>query len=253
MLCTVEGCDGRATAKGMCSKHYARWRRYGNTDTVRSRWDGHEKQYNVCSVEGCGRLVHRATMCGMHRQRLRRHGDTGVVLPRRNGSVPVGERFWARVDKTGDCWVWTGATQKAWGYGLIGARGKSQLAHRIAWELTNGPIPEGMNVCHRCDNPPCVNPDHLFLGTQADNNADKESKSRGNHPRGERHGTYTKPESVTRGSASPNTHLSERDIRAIRSMYATGDWSQEALGQLFGSDQTAISKIVRRVSWKHVT
>ena len=87
------------------------------------------------------------------------------------------DRLWSRVDKTGDCWVWTGATTTA-GYGEIRFGGKVVRVHRLVYELTVGPIPEGMGVLHRCDNPPCCRPDHLFLGTQRDNARDMVAKGR---------------------------------------------------------------------------
>jgi hypothetical protein len=101
------------------------------------------------------------------------------------------ERFWQHVDKSDTCWNWTAST-KPFGYGRFVTRNhykqKEELAHRVSWELHYGPIPQGMFVCHKCDNPPCVNPEHLFLGTGDDNMKDRNSKQR--QAKGERHGKF---------------------------------------------------------------
>lgn len=99
------------------------------------------------------------------------------------------ERFWEKVNKSGECWTWTACTHHQWGYGHFRAGGKLVTAHRYSWELHNGPIPPGMRVCHRCDNPPCVRPAHLFLGTDADNAHDMIAKGR--HYRGEHNSLKT--------------------------------------------------------------
>lgn len=106
------------------------------------------------------------------------------------------DRFWRKVNKTETCWLWTGYIEKR-GYGRFGYNYKTIEAHRMSWIIANGEIPEGMIICHECDNPSCVNPDHLFLGTHKDNTWDMVDKGRhGGSMRGKKH----KPESLVKMS-----------------------------------------------------
>lgn len=138
-----------------------------------------------CSVGDCDHLLLAKGLCNLHYHRLRNSGR--LTLP------TTEERFWSHVDKAalGGCWLWTGATHE-FGYGQFRSRTSNtpHKAHRAAWEYVVGPIPPGMSVLHRCDVPPCVNPAHLFLGTQMDNIHDMISKGRrraGNPVRGDAH------------------------------------------------------------------
>lgn len=149
-------------------------------------------------------------------------------------------RFWAKVDKRDpdDCWLWTGSVLRS-GYGMLAVKGKGTLAHRVSWGIHNGPIPigegwHGVCVLHRCDVRNCVNPNHLFLGTHAENMRDMEAKGRGRQPRGEK----TAPAKLTEG-----------DVLEIRRRYASGGWTQTELGDEFGVSQAAISLIIVGRNW----
>lgn len=122
-----------------------------------------------CSVDCCTSRAYCKGMCKKHYIRVWRHGNVHASEPR--------VRFEAHVDKSGDCWLWTGP-RSASGYGRCSRGMKKHRAHRVAFALYVAEIPEGMHVLHRCDNPPCVNPAHLFLGTHIDNMRDMEAKGR---------------------------------------------------------------------------
>lgn len=117
--------------------------------------------------------------------------------------------------------------------------------HRIAWELTYGPVPDGLCVCHHCDNRACCNPSHLFVGTKKDNTADMWSKGR-QRPQCYTGGFYMYP---PRGRRNVKAKLCPADVLEIRRRYATGNESQAAIGRAFGIRQTQVSRIVRGEHW----
>ena len=149
-------------------------------------------------------------------------------------------RFWAKVERGQECWIWTGARRKGrFQYGRFLLDGKARLAHRIAWQLTNGPIPDGMCVLHRCDNPPCVNPEHLFLGTHADNMLDCSAKGRLPAAQGVPY---------LRGERHPNHKLTADDVRAIRASRA----SSPDIAAQYGLHRGTVHDIRTRRAWRHV-
>ena len=145
------------------------------------------------------------------------------------------DRFWAKVNKTGECWIWTGS-RNALGYGSFGIAGhKTELAHRTAWRLTNGEdLPSTVKVCHRCDNPPCVRPDHLFLGSQADNVADQIAKGR-------RH--------RTNGAKNGRAKLSVEQVLEIRRRYRPGEVRIIDLATEFNVSKSQIWNVVSGREW----
>jgi hypothetical protein len=150
----------------------------------------------------------------------------------------VEQRFRPKVDKRGpdDCWPWT-ASKVPDGYGKLNFKGTMLAAHRIAWELERGEIPDGLLVLHTCDHPGCCNPAHLFLGTNQDNADDKVRKGR--------HRSVHFP-----GEENPQARLTEEDVRSIRRLAATTD--RLALAARFGVGRGHVNDIIGRRRWKHV-
>src|SRR3990167_9075269 len=153
------------------------------------------------------------------------------------GSTSVTNRFLALVSRTDTCWLWAGTPtvrrDLRYSYGRFRFAGKVRRAHRVSWELANGSIPDGLFVCHHCDTPLCVRPDHLFLGTRADNFDDMRAKGRN-----------------SKGSRISRV-LTEVDVAAIRRSYADGT-RQRALAADYGVSPVTIHQIVHRTSWRHV-
>jgi len=148
------------------------------------------------------------------------------------------ERFWSKVDKSAGpygCWIWTGCVLDN-GCAQFWYNGKMVKASRFVWEITNGPIPDGMFVCHHCDNRRCVNPKHLFLGTHQDNMRDAIQKQR-----------------LAYGEAHGMAKLTDKKVREIRKKYALGGVTYKQLATHYGVSPSLIGQVVRKEVWKHVT
>jgi hypothetical protein len=163
-----------------------------------------------------------------------------------NDTPSLRASFWSMVDTSGECWLWTGA-QTGSGYGYF----RNSHAHRVAWQLVNGPIPDGLLVCHNCpggDNPLCVRPDHMFLGTQLDNMRDMRQKGRG--AEGDRHGMRLHPELVRRGEAHHFARVTREQVRAIRARYAAGGITHQRLADEYGLKRQSVSDILTGRNWR---
>lgn len=173
----------------------------------------------------------------------------------RGQRVDIRERLARRteLDVATGCWVWTGNTRA--GYGRIsmsvGAERKARrfrLVHRVAFEALVGPIPSGLSVLHRCDNPPCCNPEHLFLGTIADNNRDRSEKGRSNRAplknraSGERNGSRTQPHRVPRGEHHGNASLTQSQADEMRALATSLD--TVTLAARFGVHRSTVRRVV---------
>ena len=167
---------------------------------------------NICSIDGCEKKVAARGWCDKHYYRFRKHGDPlKVKVIRTDGTLE--ERFRAKLKEiSSGCIEWRGGKTKT-GYGVIGApkTGKNMMTHRVAWEFENGPIPDGMCVLHKCDNPSCCNPDHLFLGTLKENSGDMVRKQRFPVPR---NGTRVPDEMVLEAISLRKSGMKLRHVHA---------------------------------------
>jgi hypothetical protein len=189
----------------------------------------------ICKIDGCDGAHYALGLCRKHWNRNRKHGSPDDRLHVR---APVEVRFWRFVDKgsRAPCWEWTGARQTT-GYGvtsLTGGRASGRIgAHRLSYQMHCGEIPEGMVIMHSCDNPWCVNPDHLSVGTHAENTADMHTKGRANRPI---------------GSQSSVAKLTEEAVREIRA----SSLSQRKLAEKYGVGATTIRNALHGRYWSHV-
>ena len=148
------------------------------------------------------------------------------------------DKFWSKVKigNSDECWEWQRGRDKN-GYGKFTAMRIQMKSHRVAWALARGKIPDGLLVLHKCDNPPCVNVNHLYLGTWQDNMDDKVSRGRAYSPQGEKQWA---------------SKLTTEDVLKIRQLQSEGKFTQRQLGNIFQVTESQISHIVHRKEWTHI-
>lgn len=237
-ICCVDECEravGKHGARGWCRTHYERWRRHGTTSRVTTGDPG-------CSIDGCqNRHVSRG-WCQAHYARWRRHGSPlGGGAPVMRGAV-LEHRFWAKVDVRGpdECWLWLAGVGGG-GYGRISdGEGGHVAAHRVSYEIANGEIPDGLHILHSCDNPPCVNPAHLRVGTAKDNVADAISRGRMVIP-------------GNRGERNPAAKLSADSVHSMRVEYDASSVTAVELADRYGVSLATVNDVVHRRTWAHVS
>jgi len=188
---------------------------------------GNRKWRCICD---CGEYLEVSTS-QLGRQK---HCNYSYRLPDEQYHQKLRKCFNNKYTEKNGCWEWNKFIHKH-GYGVTGYRNRSMLAHRLSWLLFKEPIPDGIDVCHHCDNPKCVNPDHLFLGTAQDNVRDCFNKKRKSH-KGEKH---------------PGSKITEKEILEIFRLRKMG-WTHQKLADRFKITQSTISNILHRRLWKHI-
>lgn len=217
----------------------------------------HSYRHNICAHCGSGFMARTDAL--LHGEG--RYCSRSCARLSRPRADPIA-RFWSKVDKStpDGCWLWTGdLNEKGYGF-FVPAHGTKVYAHRYSYELANGPLPDGLQACHYCDNPPCVRGDHLFAGTQKQNIRDAVRKGR--MAVGDQHGSrkaflsrpraaVVKPSnSKARGGDHGMAKLTADDVREIRRLSSTVTQSQ--IADRYGINRSAVSMIATRKRWSHI-
>ena len=187
------------------------------------------KSTRLCSIDGCDVVHYGKGFCNKHYQRVR---DGANPREKNLRDLTTTEKFEMKFKKGDGCWLWLAGKDQD-GYGLFTTNRVMCKAHRFSYSLYRGPISEGLFVLHKCDVPSCVNPDHLFLGTNQDNMTDMVKKGRGHH-----------------GEKNWSAKLKAEEVIKIRGLYP--EKTQAAISDMFGVGRTTVRAILTRRTWRHI-
>jgi hypothetical protein len=235
--CSIENCENKYFCKGFCQKHYKKNKKYG--DPLAKK----EKQF--CSIENCENKYFCKGFCEKHYKKNKKYGDPLAGKSQTQSQNKAGTKEYiyenSEID-INDCWVWKRSKNHK-GYGLLTFKGKSILAHRLSYLTFVGEIPNNLHVLHTCDNPTCVNPKHLFLGTNQDNMKDMVNKNR-----------------QARGENAGNSKLLQKEVDEIRTLWSVElaerakgkgiQLTQRKLAKRFKVGHQHISDILNNKRWK---
>lgn len=188
----------------------------------------------LCSVFGCDNKHVATGLCNKHYRRKKR-GSSLTELSWCELSPRERLEKFTKINPDTECWIWAGSKNKK-GYGQIHFEGKTRIAHRVSYEINIGGIPKNILVCHSCDNPSCINPSHLFLGTNLDNSNDKFSKGRGRALIGQENG---------------NSKLSTDEVIKIKSMLKNNE-SSYSIARKFNVKGETVLSIKNKLTWSHI-
>lgn len=236
-ICKIEGCNKKVYCRELCCVHYRELRASG--ELGRQYIKRGSRKGCRCIVEGCNLLAYRCYLCTKHYQRWLKNGRDYSKLTneylKTHKWIPIAERIKLNTEpdlETG-CWIWQKGKDKQ-GYGQFSIRNKNYRAHRVSFMEYIGPIPKGMQVLHTCDNPSCVNPAHLFLGTNDDNMADMVQKDR-----------------QIKGENKENSKLTEGQVREIKKRLL-GTETVSDIARDYPVDRKVVSRIKAGTAWAHI-
>jgi hypothetical protein len=231
--CSIENCGNKYHAKGFCQKHYRKNKRLGDPLA--------KKEKQSCSIENCENKYAAKGFCQKHYNNNKNHGDP---LAGKNSQNKAGTKEYIYENSEIDinnCWLWKRSKIK--GYGKSDFKGKTIKAHRLSYLTFVGEIPNNLHVLHNCDNPVCVNPKHLFLGTNQDNMNDKVNKNR-----------------QAKGEDNGSSKLVQKKVNEIRTLWSAElaerakgkdfQLTQKELAKRFRVDRTTINRIINNRIWR---